>query len=60
MDEFSLIDEFFRTPALERAEVIVGIGDDAACVTVPAEKQLLISTDTLVAQVHFLKSWDAL
>lgn len=58
MNEFSLIDVFFKTPALQRDDVIYGIGDDAACLQVPPGKQLFVSTDTLVADVHFLSSWD--
>lgn len=58
MDEFSLIDVFFKSPAQLREDVVYGIGDDAACVTVAAGYELLISTDTLVAEVHFLSSWD--
>lgn len=59
MNEFSLIDVFFKKPAHTRADVVFGIGDDAACLTVPKDHQLLVSTDTLVADVHFLSSWDA-
>jgi thiamine-monophosphate kinase len=59
MNEFSLIEVFFKTPALQRKDVIFGIGDDAACVQVPDGQDLLVSTDTLIAEVHFLKSWDA-
>lgn len=59
MDEFSLIDVFFKNPAQGREDILYGIGDDAACVTVPPNHQLMISTDTLVAEVHFLSSWDA-
>jgi thiamine-monophosphate kinase len=58
MDEFSLIERYFKAPAHLRDDVIFGIGDDAACVKVPEGYELLISTDTLVAQVHFLDSWD--
>ncbi|ASQ45317.1 thiamine-phosphate kinase [Legionella clemsonensis] len=59
MDEFSLIDTFFKYPTHPRDDVKYGIGDDAACVTIPAEHELLISTDTLVSEVHFLSTWDA-
>ncbi|MDI9818164.1 MULTISPECIES: thiamine-phosphate kinase [unclassified Legionella] len=59
MNEFSLIDTFFKTAGAARNEVVYGIGDDAACLTVPQDCQLLVSTDTLVADVHFLSSWDA-
>lgn len=59
MNEFSLIERYFKTPALSREDVVFGIGDDAACLNVPPGHQLLVSTDTLVAEVHFLASWDA-
>lgn len=58
MNEFALIDCFFKNAALARPDVILGIGDDAACVQVPADKQLLISTDTLLPEVHFCSHWD--
>jgi thiamine-monophosphate kinase len=58
MNEFSLIDVFFKAPALYRQDVILGIGDDAACVQVPKGQHLLVSTDTLIAGVHFVESWD--
>lgn len=59
MNEFSLIDVYFKRSALNRDDVIYGIGDDAACLALPEGTELLISTDTLVAEVHFLSSWDA-
>ncbi|KTD35719.1 thiamine monophosphate kinase (AIR synthase) [Legionella nautarum] len=59
MNEFSLIDVYFKRSALNRNDVIYGIGDDAACLALPEGMELLISTDTLVAEVHFLSSWDA-
>lgn len=58
MNEFSLIDVFFKESAIHRDDVIYGIGDDAACLQIPSGKQLFVSTDTLVAEVHFLSSWD--
>lgn len=59
MNEFSLIDVFFKKPAVLRDDVIYGIGDDAACLQLPSNTHLLVSTDTLVADVHFLSTWDA-
>lgn len=59
MDEFSLINSFFKSIPNKRKDVVFGIGDDAACVQIPSDMQLLISCDTLVAEVHFLSSWDA-
>lgn len=58
MNEFELIDAFFSSILHSRTDVLLGIGDDAACLHVPADKQLLVSTDTLVAGVHFLPEWD--
>ncbi len=59
MDEFALIDRFFQSIPCDRQDVIFGIGDDAACLQVPAGQQLLVSSDTLVADVHFCPTWDA-
>ncbi len=53
MDEFSLIDLIRERCAIARDDVAVGIGDDAAVLAVPANHQLVVSTDTLVDGVHF-------
>ncbi len=53
MDEFSLIDLIRERCAIAREDVRVGIGDDAAVLAVPPNHQLAVSTDTLVAGVHF-------
>jgi thiamine-monophosphate kinase len=50
--EFALIDRI-RARARGRADVVLGIGDDAALLRVPAGQELVWSTDTLVAGVHF-------
>jgi len=63
MNEFALIDACFKRlgdqsgallcaqqPVLEPT---LGIGDDCALLSVPAGMQLVVSTDTLVAGVHF-------
>lgn len=52
MKEFSLIERISRR-AHARADVVCGIGDDAALLTVPAGQQLVVTMDTLVAGVHF-------
>lgn len=39
--------------AIAREDVRLGIGDDAALLAVPAGQMLAVSTDTLVAGVHF-------
>ncbi|MEP6484476.1 MAG: thiamine-phosphate kinase [Rudaea sp.] len=53
MSEFSLIAVIRERCAVAREDVRLGIGDDAALLVVPAGHQLVVSTDTLVAGVHF-------
>lgn len=53
MGEFALIDEIRRRCVVERADVVLGIGDDAALLQPRAGHELAVSTDTLVAGVHF-------
>ena len=53
MNEFELIQTFFISQPCNRSDVILGIGDDAAIVSPPLNQQLVITTDTLVAGVHF-------
>lgn len=52
MSEFSLIDRI-RSRAGNRADVALGIGDDAALLIVPAGECLVVTTDTLISGVHF-------
>ncbi|KTD06119.1 Thiamine-monophosphate kinase [Legionella gratiana] len=59
MNEFSLIAQFFKPLDLKSDEVLLGIGDDAACLHLSDGVDLLISTDTLVSDVHFLPEWNA-
>jgi thiamine-monophosphate kinase len=51
--EFALIERYFRGCGAERADVTLGIGDDAALLRVPGGCELVAATDTLVAGVHF-------
>ena len=50
--EFELI-ERIRLRVASRADVVLGIGDDAAALQVPAGRLLVVATDTLNAGVHF-------
>ena len=50
--EFDVIKKYF-TFSDSRDDVILPVGDDCACVSVPENKQLLITTDTLISGVHF-------
>jgi thiamine-monophosphate kinase len=52
LSEFDLIARI-RSRAASRADVIVGIGDDAAILSAPSGKQLVVAMDTLNAGVHF-------
>ena len=55
LSEFEIIQEFFNKKELllDRDEVLLSIGDDAALLNIPSEKHLAISTDMLVESVHF-------
>jgi thiamine-monophosphate kinase len=53
MNEFDMIRRYFAAQTQHRADVIHGIGDDAAIVRIPDRQELAITTDTLVEGVHF-------
>ena len=52
MAEFDLI-ESIRARAAGRDDIVLGIGDDAALLRVPAGHELAVTADTLNAGVHF-------
>lgn len=52
VDEFGLIETFFRRPVTPAAGVLAGIGDDCALLD-GAGAALAVTTDTLVADIHF-------
>ncbi len=56
MDEFNLIDTYFVRQTKKQYAVDLGIGDDAAMLSIPAGERLVTSIDTLVAGVHFFES----
>ena len=62
LSEFSIIEKYFArlTPELVRGGrgVALGVGDDAALLTVDADMQLAVSTDSMVAGVHFFTDAD--
>lgn len=53
MNEFELIRTFFAHQPLTRADVVTGIGDDAALLRAPPGQLLAVTSDLLVAGVHF-------
>ena len=52
LGEFDLIQKYFL-PAGYRNDVILGVGDDCAIVSIPDGRQLAVTTDTLVDGIHF-------
>ena len=50
--EFDIIRQYF-TSTNKRNDVVLGIGDDAAILSVPTDQQLVQSVDTLISGVHF-------
>ncbi len=58
MNEFEVINRFFRSQATVEG-VVCGVGDDATVLQLPPDSQLVVSVDTLVADVHFPAEADA-
>jgi thiamine-monophosphate kinase len=62
LGEFDLIQRFFlRRQAANSAQsgIILGIGDDAAVLALPADTELVAAVDTIVAGRHFPQGTDA-
>ena len=59
LSEFELIDRFFRDCGARRADVALGIGDDAALLDCPPGMQLVAAIDTMVLGNHFLAHFPA-
>lgn len=59
MNEFDIIETFFTKQPISRNDVILGVGDDCAITEVPADQQLVITTDTLISGVHFPENTSA-
>ena len=53
MKEFELIKQFFTAQPVSRKDVAMGIGDDCALIHANDNKLIAVTTDTLVAGVHF-------
>jgi thiamine-monophosphate kinase len=54
LQEFNLIDHWFGSRGFARADVRLGIGDDAAITQLQPHEQLVTATDMLVEGTHFL------
>ncbi len=57
--EFDIIRRYFANRQNGDAGIVTGIGDDCAIVHMPAAQQLLVTTDTLIENVHFPASTGA-
>ena len=53
LSEFDIIRRYFSAAGARRADVAIGVGDDAAIVEVPADRELVLAFDALVSGVHF-------
>src|SRR5579872_3849105 len=53
LSEFALIERYFRKAGAMRADVRLGVGDDAALLECAAGTELVAAIDTLVEGVHF-------
>lgn len=58
MSEFELIQRHLTGLGAARDDVLLDVGDDCALLKVPADRELALSIDTLVAGVHFLPETD--
>ncbi|HHQ41587.1 MAG TPA: thiamine-phosphate kinase [Chromatiales bacterium] len=58
MGEFDLIRRHLTGLGAARADVAVGVGDDAAVVRPPPGRELVLTTDLLLEGVHFLPGTD--
>jgi thiamine-monophosphate kinase len=53
MKEFELIKHFFTKQKVKRKDVVHGIGDDCAVLAPILNQNIVVTTDTLVAGIHF-------
>jgi thiamine-monophosphate kinase len=59
MDEFELIRRYFSRVGSPRADVLLGVGDDAAILRATDETDLVAAVDTIVCGRHFPEGSDA-
>lgn len=53
LSEFALIKRFFSQQEMNRSDVLLGQGDDCAVVNTTPQTNIAVTTDTMVAGVHF-------
>lgn len=52
LGEFDIIARYF-TPCAQRADVLLGVGDDAAVLEPSGDRKLVVAMDTIIEGVHF-------
>ena len=58
LSEFSLIKRYFTKQRVTNPSTLLGIGDDCALLSFPADYELAVTTDTMVENVHFFAGAD--
>ncbi|WP_022941308.1 thiamine-phosphate kinase [Psychromonas hadalis] len=58
LSEFDLIKRYFKVENKKNTDVVIGIGDDCAILDIPDGYQLAVTTDSLVAGIHFFDDVD--
>ena len=54
MGEFELIKQYFSALGRDSSgTILLGVGDDCALIAPPADRELVVSIDTMVEGVHF-------
>ncbi len=53
LGEFELIAKYFADGGAGRGDVVLGVGDDAALLRVPPDREFVVCADTIVSGVHF-------
>src|ERR1700733_15943892 len=59
MDEFELIQRYFSRLGAARADVLLGVGDDAAILRATDDADLVAAVDTIVSGRHFPEGSEA-
>src|SRR5580704_6627458 len=59
MEEFELIRRYFSRLGAARADVLLGVGDDAAILRAPDDADIAAAVDTIVCGRHFPEGSDA-
>ncbi len=59
LDEFEIIERYFKILGKNSTGVVLGPGDDCAVLSFPDSEEVCASTDTLIEGIHFPENCDA-